>query len=50
MMTDELERTTCDNLFHNHFALPTSLFIDLTFRFLNREVSSEQVLAVLPLQ
>ena len=27
-----------------------SLFIDLTFRFPNREASSEQFLAVLPLQ
>ena len=35
---------------HNHFALPMSLFIDLTFRFLNRVASSEQFSAVLPLQ
>ena len=34
---------------HNHFVLPMSLFIGLTFRFLNPEASSEQVV-VLPLQ
>ena len=34
---------------HSHFVLPMSLFIGLTFRFPNREVSSKQ-LAVLPLQ
>ena len=34
---------------HNHFTLPMSLFIDLTFRHPNREASSEQFLAVLPL-
>ena len=50
MMTDELERTTCDNLFYNHSVLPMSLFIDSTFRLLNREAFSEQFLAVLPLQ
>ena len=35
---------------HNHFVLPMSLFIGLTFRFPNREASSEQFSAVLPLQ
>ena len=34
---------------HNHFVLPMSLFIGLTFRFHNREASSEQFSAVLPL-
>ena len=34
---------------HNHFVLPMSLFIGVTFRLPNREASSEQ-LAVLPLQ
>ena len=34
----------------NHFVLPMSLFIDLTFRLPNREASLEQFLAVLPLQ
>ena len=33
-----------------HFAQPMSLFIDLTFRHPNREASSEQFSAVLPLQ
>ena len=33
---------------HNHFVLPMSLFIGLTFRFPNREASSEQFSAVLP--
>ena len=28
---------------HNHFVLPMSLFISLTFRFPNREASSEQL-------
>ena len=35
---------------HNHFVLPMSLLIDLMFRFPNREASSEQFLAVLPLR
>ena len=35
---------------HNHFVLLMSLFIGLTFRFPNREASSEQFSAVLPLQ
>ena len=35
---------------HNDFLLPMSLFIGLTFRFPNREASSEQFSAVLPLQ
>ena len=35
---------------HNHFVLLMSLFIDLTFRLPNREASSEQFSAVLPLQ
>ena len=35
---------------HNHFVLPMSLFVDLTFRLPNREASSEQFSAVLPLQ
>ena len=35
---------------HNHFVLPMSLFIGLTFRFPNREASSEHFLALLPLQ
>ena len=35
---------------HNDFVLPMSLFIGLTFRFPNRETSSEQFSAVLPLQ
>ena len=35
---------------HNHFILPMSLFIDLAFRLPKREASSEQFLAVLPLQ
>ena len=34
---------------HNHFVLPMSLFIGLTFRLPNREASSEQF-SVLPLQ
>ena len=34
----------------NDFVLPMSLFIGLTFRFPNREASSEQFSAVLPLQ
>ena len=32
---------------HNHFVLPISLFIDLTFRLPNREASSEQFSEVL---
>ena len=35
---------------HNHFVLPMSLFIGLTFRFPKREASLEQFSAVLPLQ
>ena len=35
---------------HNHFVLPMSLFIGLTFRFPNREASSEQFSTQLPLQ
>ena len=35
---------------HNHFVLPMSLFVGLTFRLPNREASSEQFSAVLPLQ
>ena len=34
---------------YNHFVLPMSLFIGLTFRFPNRKASSEQFSAVLPL-
>ena len=34
----------------NHFVLPMSLFIGLTFCFPNWEASSEQFSAVLPLQ
>ena len=34
----------------NHFVLPMSLFIDLTFCLPKREASSEQFSAVLPLQ
>ena len=34
----------------NDFVLPMSLFINLTFRFPNREASSEHFSAVLPLQ
>ena len=35
---------------HNHFVLPMSLFIVLTFRLLNGEASSEQFSAALSLQ
>ena len=35
---------------HNLFVLPMSLSIDLTFRLPNRQDSSEQFLAMLPLQ
>ena len=37
-------------IIHNHFVLPMSLFIGLTFRFQNREASAEQFLVWLPLQ
>ena len=37
-------------IIHNHSVLSMSLFIDLTFRLPNREASSEQVSAMLPLQ
>ena len=37
-------------IIHNDFVLPMSLFIGLTFRFSNREASSEQFSAMLPLQ
>ena len=38
------------NTVHNHFVLPMSRFIDLTFRLPNWEASLEQISTVLPLQ
>ena len=35
------------DIIHNHFVLPMSLFIDLTFRLRNRKTSSERFSAVL---